>query len=250
MKVDKIMNILVLMAGDSKQFYDKGYKHPKPLIEVNGRMIIELVANSIINLRDSKDKVIFAIKRDDDQKYYISNIIKLLIEDAVIIIVESNTAGAACTALLAVDHIDNNEELLIVNGDQIIDIEYKDLLKNLGSGDYSAGTVVFKSVHPRWSYVKLDSKKNVVEAAEKVPISNHATAGTYFFKSGKDFVNYTKKMIMKDANTDGAFFICPVFNEMILDGRQIVTTEIEPHNYHSLMSPSLIEEYRVKNHNV
>ena len=63
------MNILVLMAGDSKHFYDKGYKHPKPLIEVNGRMIIELVANSIINLRDSNDKVIFAIKRDDDQKY-------------------------------------------------------------------------------------------------------------------------------------------------------------------------------------
>ena len=59
----------------------------------------------------------------------------------------------------------------------------KDLLKNLGSGDYSAGTVIFKSVHPRWSYVKLDSKKNVVEAAEKVPISNNATAGTYFFKS-------------------------------------------------------------------
>ena len=125
-------------------------------------------------------------------------------------------------------------------------VSVKDLLKNLGSGDYSAGTVIFKSVHPRWSYVKLDSKKNVVEAAEKVPISNNATAGTYFFKSGKDFVNYTKKMIMKDANTDGAFFICPVFNEMILDGRQIVTTEIEPHNYHSLMSPSLIEEYRGK----
>ena len=51
-------------------------------------------------------------------------------------------------------------------------------------------------------------------------------------------------MIMKDAHVDGKFFVCPVFNEMILDQKLLKTIRIKPEQYHSLMTPELLMDYK------
>lgn len=238
------MNVIVLLAGDSQQFYDFGYKYPKPLIEINGSMMINRVLDQLYPLFDHGDKIIILIQREDNRKFHLSNIIKLLVPDAITVEINGATGGAACTALLSVDHIDHNSPLLIINGDQIIDLDYLTLLDSIVKKDCDAGTVVFNSVHPRWSYVKLDSKGNVVEAAEKKPISKNATAGIYYFKHASYFINSAERMILKDASTNDMFYVCPVFNEMVLDQKKIAITRIDLAQYHSLMSPELVSSYQ------
>ena len=51
------------------------------------------------------------------------------------------------------------------------------------------GVIVFDSVHPRWSFVRVDKAGFVIETAEKRPISRLATAGFYYFRRGADFVD-------------------------------------------------------------
>ena len=41
------MNLLILMGGSSKSFFEAGYKYPKPLIEVSGTPILELVVEKL-----------------------------------------------------------------------------------------------------------------------------------------------------------------------------------------------------------
>ena len=122
--------------------------------------------------------------------------------------------------------------------------DYLDKLSIFKDSEADAGVVIFKSVHPRWSYVKVGNNGNVTESAEKKPISNSATAGFYLYKKASMFVEYAKQMIMKDANLDGYFYICPVFNEMILEQKIIKTFTIQPQQYHSFMSPEMLIDYK------
>lgn len=233
------MKILVLMAGDSKAFASDVYKFPKFLLEVDGKPLIQHLVNSFSNLKESD--FIFIVKKSESHKYHIDNVIKLLLPNSTILKVEGETKGAACSALFAVDHINSDKPLLITNGDQILDINYADFIDK--SANYDASTIIFDSVHPRWSYVKLDDKNEVIEASEKRPISNNATAGTYFYKKGKYFVDSATEMIRKDVNVNGLYYICPAFNEMILKNKAISTYKIKQSQYHQITNPQELKSY-------
>jgi dTDP-glucose pyrophosphorylase len=136
--------------------------------------------------------------------------------------VEGLTDGAACTALLAEKYINNDESLLIANSDQYIEYEPVnfDTLKSLTNVDSIVFT--FNAVHPKWSFVKTNSRGFVTEVAEKRPISNIATCGIYWYRKGSDFVKYAKQMIQKDIRVNNEFYIAPVYNELIQDGKSLI----------------------------
>jgi len=68
---------------------------------------------------------------------------------------------------------------------------------------------------------------HLTEVAEKKPISNIATVGIYYWKHGKDYVKYAEQMIQKNIRVNNEFYVCPVFNEAIGDGKKIRTKHIE-----------------------
>ncbi|MDA9729465.1 glycosyltransferase family 2 protein [SAR86 cluster bacterium] len=238
------MNIVFLLAGSSQSFYEEGYKYPKPMIEINGEMIISKVINNIKPIFSRANKIIFMILEEDDNKFHITNIIKLLVPDAKVIKVKNETSGAACTALLAIEDISNKEQLLITSGDHLIDHDLEKVIDYFSDSNCDGGTITFNSIHPRFSYVKISNNNKILETSEKIPISNNATAGFYFYSHGEDFVENAKKMILKGSEVNGNYYVCPVFNEMILSGKEITSYEINSENYHSLMSVELLENYK------
>src|SRR5262249_23381586 len=83
----------------------------------------------------------------------------------------------------------------------------------------------------------------VVEAAEKRPISTFATAGTYYFARGGDFVEATMAMIRKEAHVQGRYFVCPAYNELVLRQRRIGVYEIDRGEYFSLATSQGVSAY-------
>jgi hypothetical protein len=67
----------------------------------------------------------------------------------------------------------------------------------------------------------------VTEVAEKRPISDVATVGIYYWRRGSDYVKYAEQMIAKNIRVNNEFYVCPVFNEAIADGKRIRTFNIE-----------------------
>ena len=106
-----------------------------------------------------------------------------------------------------------------------------------------AGVITFESVHPRWSYVRLNENNLISETAEKRPISKNAIAGFYYFKYGKDFINSAFKMVKKDANVNGFYFVSPTLNEMVLENKTINIFQIQNAKYHTFYTPQKITEY-------
>lgn len=237
------MNIVLLMAGSSEAFREAGYLYPKPLVEMAGKPILQHLVESLAPLSTLGGRLIVAVRHDENAKFHIAAVVKLLSPAAEVLEIRGETGGAACSALLAVDWIDNGEPLIIINGDQLIEADVAQAVCEFREHSLDGGIIVFKDVHPRWSFVKCGPDGLVIEAAEKRPISNLATAGFYYFKSGKDFIRAAQSMILKGAAVNSLFYVCPAYNELILLNRRIGTHLIDKHQYISLASPHAVESF-------
>lgn len=211
-----MINVLIPMAGAGTRFKQKGYELPKPLIDVNGKPMIQRVVESL----NINGNYIFIIQKDHEV-YNIKEILNSITPNNTLIELDHVTEGAACSTLLAKEFINNNDELLIVNSDQYIVWNSEKFLEKVSQFD--AGILTFKDTNTKWSFVKLDENQNVVRVAEKNPISDIATVGVYYWKKGSDYVSYAEQMIQKNIRVNNEFYVCPVFNEAILDNKKITT---------------------------
>ena len=115
------MKILIPMAGEGSRFAREGYVFPKPLIDVNGKPMIQRVVENL----DFDAEYIFLVRAEHLEKYsgLRSTLQRITDDRCTIVEVDSLTEGAACTCLLAKEHINVDDDLLIANSDQIIEYE-------------------------------------------------------------------------------------------------------------------------------
>jgi NDP-sugar pyrophosphorylase family protein len=239
-----MINILIPLAGKSHFFNQAEYPYPMPLIEVNDKTMIEHVVGNFNSIQEDK-QFIFIVNSEDCKKYHIDNILKLATHNSCKIIqISHKTKGAACSALMSIKYINNDDPLIIANTDQIFDVDLGEIVSTFKSVD--GGVITFDSIHPRWSYVRIDRNGFIVETAEKKPLSKHAVAGFYYFRKGKDFVESSMTMIKKDINTDGVYYVSPAFNEMILKNKNMITYKVDNEKYHTFYNPKKIKEYERK----
>jgi NDP-sugar pyrophosphorylase family protein len=235
------MIVVIPTAGGDDAFKDRGYPYCKPLTEIQNRPMIEHVWSCLSPLAANRN--VFVISRANARRAHLADVLRLMDAKSAVVEADGPTAGAACSAMLAIEHIEPDRELVITNGDQLFTCDLADVMADFRRRDLVAGTIVFDSVHPRWSFVRVGDDGLVTEAAEKRPISRHATAGFYYFKRGRDFIQAAGDMIRKDAQVNGAFYVCPTFNELILRHARIGIYPIPREAYISLATPQNLEEY-------
>jgi dTDP-glucose pyrophosphorylase len=170
---------------------------------------------------------IYVVQKSHREKYNLDTLLNLITPNCKIVEVDGITEGAACTALLAKEHINNSNPLFFANSDQFVEWNSSDFMYKMQETNFDGGIVTFSSTHPKWSFVELDDKKFVKKVEEKNPISNIATVGYYFWKNGSDFVKYAEKMINNNIRVNNEFYVCPVFNEAINDNKKIITFDAQ-----------------------
>lgn len=211
------LNVLIPMAGAGSRFGGV----IKPLVDVEGRPMIQYV---IENLNIDANYIFIVQDKHFDQLKYI---LQLLKPNCKIIQTNGLTEGAACTSLLAKKFIDNNNPLLIANCDQIIDYDAASFLASAQNSD--GAILTFEANETKWSYARVE-KDLVVEVAEKRVISNKATAGIYHYKQGSDYVKYAEQMIAANDCFNNEFYIAPVYNYAIRDGKKIKCYDVNKMN--------------------
>jgi HAD superfamily hydrolase (TIGR01509 family) len=219
---DKKMNVLIPMAGAGSRFQQAGYTFPKPLIDVEGKPMIQVVVENL----NIDANFIFVVQKQHREQYNLDTLLNLIAPNSKVVEVDGLTEGAACTALLAKEYIDNDNPLFFANSDQFVEWDSTEFMYKMNETDADGGIVSFRATHPKWSFAKVDENGLVTEVAEKNPISDIATVGYYYWKHGSDFVKYAEEMIEKDIRVNNEFYVCPVFNQAIEGGKQIRTFDI------------------------
>jgi HAD superfamily hydrolase (TIGR01509 family) len=219
---DKKLNVLIPMAGAGSRFEQAGYTFPKPLIEVKGKPMIQVVVDNL----NIKANYIYVVQKKHREKYNLDTLLNLITPNCKIVETDGVTEGAACTALLAKEYIDNDNPLFFANSDQFVEWDSNEFMYKMNETDSDGGIVSFRATHPKWSFAKVNEEGFVTEVAEKNPISDIATVGYYYWKHGSDFVKYAEQMIERNVRVNNEFYVCPVFNQAIEDGKKIRTFDI------------------------
>jgi hypothetical protein len=235
-------NILILAAGQSRQDDSEGI-YPSCLNETFGMSLLERIVRGTSNIVGSK--YTFAFRKSDIQRFHLDNIALLLNRESGIVSVSEQTKGSACTALLASCQLPEENALLILSANEFIDLDLAEVVANFIARDLDGGTLIFRSVHPRYSYVRMDDEGFVTEAAQRNPISQNATAGVFWYRSTRSFCTATMAMIKKNSSVGGDFYLAPTFNELILDHKRIGVFPLDKGSYHPLKTARQTERFEL-----
>ena len=234
-------NILIPMAGLGSRFIKEGFKVPKQIINIKDKHLID-ISLDCLNYKDCN--LIFVLRDEHVYNHHMDELlIKKFGDDISIVVLDQLTDGSVCSCLFAEKLINNDSPLVI----HTLDIEFRPVFDPhvMHTLDADGLILTFKSNSTNYSYAQLDRNGNVTKTAEKKAISPNACVGIYGFKKGSDFCKYAKEMIDRDLRTKNEFYISPLYNILIEDGKKIVTESVD--KMHIFGTP---DEYNFYKNNV
>ena len=218
------MKIIVPMAGIGERFVKAGYIDPKPLINVNGKLIIEY----IVEMFDiENDEFIFVINEEHANNTKMVEILNKLVKQSEIYIIQNHKKGPVYT-LKNLD-VKDDEEVIITYCDNPYLWDYNDFKQSIKNSDGCILSHV--GFHPHrlsstfMAYIKETNGK-LIEIKEKEPytlnpIEEHASTGTYYFAKGEYVKKYFKQLMELGINYNGEYYVTLVYNLMVNDGLNV-----------------------------
>lgn len=236
------------MSGVGKRFIDAGYKVPKPLIEVDGKPIIEHVCD----LFPGETKFTFICNAQHLAETNMREILTSIKPESQIVEIPNHKKGPVF-AVDSINHLIEDEEEVIVNYcDFSTYWDYHDFLEHTRSRNADGAVPAYKGFHPHMlgttNYAfMLDKDQWMLEIKEKEPFTDnrmqeYASNGTYYFKKGAFVKKYFRQLMDEDINLKGEYYVSLVYNLLVADNLKVSIYEVQ----HMLQwgTPGDVEEYK------
>lgn len=235
------MKILITMAGRGSRFKDVGISKPKHEIRVKGELMFDWAIRSLEAFYD--EEFIFITHSDHQSTEFLADACSRLgMDDYEIVELVEYTNGQAQTALKADPHLAGDDSVAIYNIDTYL--REGALSPNDIEGD---GFIpVFTAPGERWSFVRTNDDRHVIEVSEKQKISNLATAGFYYFDQWRDFVDSYDHSAQQVEQKYGETYVAPLYNYLIDQGRVVHPYELSRDSVHVLGTPADLRQFDPK----
>jgi hypothetical protein len=241
MKNNKI-NILILAVDANNENISDPIKMPLCLTENNGISLLELIVKNSLNILDSE--YIFSFSQKSSEYYHLDKISKLLQPKSKYFLFKNPTGGSCCTSLFSLSNSEQDNELLIISANEYLKLDYSLPIEFFRSKKFDGGLIYFKSLHPRYSYIRLINE-SVTEVAPLEPISNNAIATFFWYASTTSFIKSAQNLIRNKCNTSGSYYASSTFNELILMGKKVGGYEIKNESYQPLKTEFHTETFAI-----
>jgi len=219
-----MLNIVLPVAGRGSRFINAGFNVPKPMIPVHGMPMLQWV---IANLRPRNPHRFIFLALREHLESGLAALMARIAPSSIVVPVDAVTEGAACTVLLAREHIDSFDPLMIANTDQYVDLAIDRYLDAFDASGLDGFIMTFTADDPKWSYARLGGDGRVIEVVEKKVVSREATVGIYNYRRGSDFVRAAEEMIAKNLRVNDEFYVAPAYNQMIERGAAVGVFNID-----------------------
>lgn len=241
------MHIVIPMSGIGKRFLDAGFIDPKPLIEVEGKSIIA----HVVDMFPGETKFTFICNEDHLASTKMKSVLESLVPGANILSIPPHKKGPVYAVSLVYPLIEDNEEVIVNYCDFGKDWDYKAFLEDVRKNNADGAISAYRGFHPHMlgtvNYAFMREKDNwMLEIQEKKPFTNdrmseYASDGTYFFKSGKILKKYFDLTMERDIALNGEYYASVVYNLLVADGLKVRIFEIN----HMLQwgTPGELQEY-------
>lgn len=233
------MKLIIPMAGRGERFKQAGYTTPKPLIELSPGLPMFVKAARSFPLEDMQE-VIFVVLREHCDAYGIDREIQRRFPGVRlrIVIMDEVTSGQAETVAVALDRAQDDDRLMVFNADSAFEEDLRPWIRSQ-AGNYAGALQVFRDTNARWSFARVNALGDVVETAEKTPISDLASTGLYYFRSWREYLDHYAGL---DA-AQGEKYIAPIYNRFLERGLRVGIIPCRrylcfgtPQDYHSCLA--------------
>ncbi|MBM0108885.1 hypothetical protein JM946_29490 [Steroidobacter sp. S1-65] len=231
------MTVLITMAGVGSRFKQRGYLPPKFRIMARGRSLMDWSLSSLEAFFN--DRFIFAYLDEEDEGWIRATAEALGIAEIVVAKRSGVSRGQAETAFDALVHADPQEPLWIYNIDTCV---RPNAMRPKDLGTAYGCLPVFQCSEPSMSFVRYGAGLDVIEVAEKQPISSWATVGLYGFISAESFSQhyeeaYERRRIQL---SHGERYVAPLYEVMLVQGKRVVAPRLDISDVHTLGTPAQV----------
>jgi len=246
------MQIIIPMSGIGKRFQDAGYLDPKPLIKVDGKPMIYHVIDLFF---DSEEKQTFHFICNDEhllttkmRQILLDKIPSAQIHEVSI----HNRKGPVDAVLQIQESIADSEECIVSYCDYGTVWDYQAFLEDMRGASADGGIASYIGFHPHmlgsdnYAFMK-HADMWVTDIQEKQPftqdkMSEYASNGTYYFRSGGQMKHYFKELVSKRMDLKGEYYVSLVYKLMCQDSLKVRIFEIE--KMLQWGAPRDLEEYK------
>lgn len=215
------MKAIIPVAGIGSRLRPQTHTQPKALVPVAGKPILGHIIDSLADVGIKEFIFVIGYLGDKIQQFISNKYAHLNIQ----FVVQEFKEGAGHAIWMARDLINEDDELLIVLGDTIFDVDLKQVLES----PYSE-LGVKKVDDPRlFGVVEMNDEGMVTKVVEKplIPKSNLALVGIYKIKEGKALIRAIDYNIKNNIKTNDQFYITDGLMNMVNEGVQMHTFPVE-----------------------
>jgi NDP-sugar pyrophosphorylase family protein len=244
------MQIIIPMSGFGERFRQAGYTVPKPLIEVDGKPIIEY----IVKMFPGETDFIFICNQEhlNIAEYRLEERLNKIYPTGKVIGIESHKLGPVYAVSKVFDLVSLDEPTIVNYCDFTCDWNYQHFKKFIETSKCDGSIPSYRGFHPHtlWSnyYAYVREKDGwIFDIQEKqpftdVPQQEFASSGTYYFASGLLMRKYFERVMIEKLMVSGEYYASMVYKPMLDDGLKITVYELE--HFMQWGVPSDLEEYQ------
>lgn len=240
-------NVLIPMAGAGTRFSSAGFTDYKALIPILGQSMIRRVLSPFLESSLTCD---FKFVIREEHYEALSKELYALTPKIYTKTITNTTEGAACTALLHKNSIDNYKPLIIADCDAVYSPLALDLLNCFvqTNPDVDSVSMCFLNDSPKNSFIAIGMDGFTTKTAEKQVISPFCSTGLHWFKNGSIFVQAAEAMILANDRTNNEFYVTPSINHLIKLGFKHKPLLVPNQLYDQIGTPEDVLKYMNKLH--
>ena len=242
------MQIVVPMSGRGSRFLRAGYRTVKPLIEVDGRPMIE----HVVRMFPGENDFVFICAADHLESTPLRAVLEDLVPGARIVSIEPHKLGPVEAVLRAAADIDDDRPVTLNYCDFSVGWDYADYKKTLADSGCAGCITAYRGFHPHslgpnlYAYLR-EENGYLLEIREKGCFTDHrmdeyASAGTYYFESGALMKRIFRTAVARGLRTGGEYYASTPYNLLVEEGLPVYIYELE--YFLQWGTPEDLEEYR------
>ena len=228
------MQLVIPMSGVGQRFRDKGYKLPKPFIEISGKPIVQ----HVVEMFPGIEEVLFIVNKEhfEDTELRIESRLTKVCSNAKISVIDSHKLGPSWAILQASKDINLNSPVVVNYCDFACTWDFPAFRDELESG-IDGLIATYSGFHPhmlrnaQYAYLKINDSGNLIDIQEKLsftskPMLEPASSGTYGFGTGQILLDAITEQISTGDSYNNEYYSSLTYKSMIASGQVIKKFEI------------------------
>lgn len=236
-------HVVVTMAGLGSRFRARGWTIPKFEIEVRGRTMFAWAMESLRHFLPGAH-VVFVVRAEDRAEEFVRREIATFgAVDPDVLALDHVTDGQATTVLQTLPLLrarDPLGPLFVYNIDTYV--EPHALRPEHVTGD--GWIPCFPGLGDAWSFFRTDASLRVLEAREKVRVSEHCSIGLYHFASVGLFED-TYRAFYESGRPTGTTerYVAPMYQHLVEAGYDLRVQPVPASAVHPLGTPDEVDAF-------